>query len=744
MKKLTFILLACFTWILSLAQVDVPQLFSQHPELIIKFQMQDKEQMKALTRMVSIDKVTGNEVIAYTTQEEFAQFLELNIPYEIVERPVLFPEELNMLDFEAIKNCRNDWNYYPDYNAYLEMMAEFAENYPNLCRMVEFGTSVQNKKLLSCVISSNVHVREAEPQVFWSSTMHGDEMTGYVLMLRYIDYLLSNYGTDAQVTNLLDNLEIWICPLANPDGTFWSSGARRNNANNYDLNRNYPDWINGTTPGGTRQKETIAFMALQDEQTFVMGVNVHGGTEVCNYTWDNTCTVAPLPADDDWWLLVCREYVDTVHYYSQGSSYMRDNHCTSPYCPPPYACYPGICSGAYWYFAEGSRQDYANYYNHNREFTLEISYTKTPSAGSLPTFWNRNYRSFLNYTQQALYGFQGTVTDACSGEPAYAKIFINGHDIDNSYVMTDPRVGYYARLIKGGTYSVTCSADGYISQTLSITVTDKQKVIQNFSLLPEGVTNVPVADFDAEVTEIFVNEGVHFTDQSSENTTSWEWYFEGGTPEESTEQNPTVVYKNSGVFNVILKAVNETCANTMVKPNFIIVKQTTESPIANFAADKTEIAEKETVYFSNLSEKATDFEWYFAGGTPETSSEINPAVMYENEGTFTVKLTAINDYSNDILEKTNYITVTPLAIHELEEMGVKIFPNPVSQEAMLTIETDDSVVKMELMNLLGVIVKTTVPIAAPYTFSVAGVARGSYLMKVETTKGSLLTKIQIQ
>lgn len=64
-------------------------------------------------------------------------------------------------------------------------------------------------------------------------------------MLRLIDTLLSSYGTDQRLTNLINNLEIWICPDTNPDGTYYGgnnsvSGARRYNYNGYDLNRNFP------------------------------------------------------------------------------------------------------------------------------------------------------------------------------------------------------------------------------------------------------------------------------------------------------------------------------------------------------------------------------------------------------------------------------------------------------------------------------------------------------------------------
>ena len=650
MKKIFVFILTFFVVNITFSQINVNQLFSQHPEVIIKFQIQDKTQLETLTRVVSIDKVTDNEVIAYANQKEFERFLTLNIPYEIVEKPVLTPEELNILNSDAFKNFRNDWNSYPNYQQYLELMQNFATA-DTICKLVEIGTSVNNRKLLACVISKNVGVREAEPQVFFTSSMHGDELTGYVLMLRYIDYLLKNYGSNERVTYLLDNMEIWINPLANPDGTFYTgdnnvSGAIRYNKNWVDLNRNYKDWKNGDHPDDEEwQKETLAFMGLQEAESFVLGVNLHGGAELCNYPWDNTYT---LSADDAWWRFVCREYADTAHKYAlpYDPYYMTDE-------------VNGITNGAEWYVITGSRQDYANYYNHNREFTLEISGIKTPPASQLPNFWNYNYHSFLNYTQQALYGIHGVVTDACSGEPIRAKISIP-NDVNNSFVMTDARVGYYVRPIKGGTYSVTYSAEGYTPQTVYITVSDKQKTVQNISLIPT------TGDCD--------------------------------------------------------------------------------TPIANFEADKTKIFENETVIFSNLSEKATAWEWYFEGGTPETSIEQNPAVLYKNSGTFSVKLTAINDFGRHEKVKENYIVVVKKEdkVTEIEDIKMKIYPNPVSKEKFITIETDAVIQKIELVNLLGGIVKTTCPKDLPYNFSVSDIEKGIYFLTVETEKGGYTTKIIIQ
>lgn len=54
----------------------------------------------------------------------------------------------------------------------------------------------------------------------------------------------------------------------------------------------------------------------------------------------------------------------------------------------------------------------------------------------------------------------------------------------------------------------------------------------------------------------------------------------------------------------------------------------------------------------------TGWSWEFEGGTPATSTEQNPSVVYNTPGTYKVKLTASNTYGSDVEEKLAYITVT--------------------------------------------------------------------------------------
>src|SRR5690606_13693325 len=145
----------------------------------------------------------------------------------------------------------------------------------------------------------NVSQNEAEPEFFYTSSMHGDELAGYPLMLRLIDYLLTNYGTNSEVTNIVNSTQIFINPLANPDGSYRNSGNNilgssgntptRANANGRDLNRNYPDNMQGLHyDGPVYEPETKAFMAFEASRDFVLSANFHGGTALVNYPYDNT------------------------------------------------------------------------------------------------------------------------------------------------------------------------------------------------------------------------------------------------------------------------------------------------------------------------------------------------------------------------------------------------------------------------------------------------------------------------
>jgi hypothetical protein len=87
-------------------------------------------------------------------------------------------------------------------------------------------------------------------------------------------------------------------------------------------------------------------------------------------------------------------------------------------------------------------------------------------------------------------------------------------------------------------------------------------------------TMPPYVIFDAGKTEIQVGKYVEFDDLSQFGPQCWKWYFEGGTPETSTEQNPVVFYEKSGVYDVTLVAENAFGVDSLLKEKYIAVGTT--------------------------------------------------------------------------------------------------------------------------------------------------------------------------
>jgi hypothetical protein len=457
-------------------------LFKGSGEIYFKIIVQDRSDVDLLTKIISIDDYKGNEVHAYANRKEFTRFLDYKYNYTVLPHPgtLIKEEDLNMGKVTKDSRTQTIWNFYPTYSQYLGFMNGFASAHPDICKLDTIGTTVQGRLLLVLKISDSVNVDRGVPQFFYSSTMHGDEPPGYVFMLHLIDSLLSGYGQNSRITNLVNNYQIFINPLANPDGTYAGGnntiyGATRYNANGIDLNRNYPDPQYGPHPDGNAwQPETIAFMNFADNTHLVMSMNFHSGSEVFNYPWD---TWAKNHPDSLWWKFVGREYADTVHHYGPSGYFIELNN--------------GVTDGYAWYQVTGGRQDYTTYFKHGREATLELSDIKILQTSQLLNYWNYNVHSFLNYIEESSYGINGKVIDSVTGLPLRARVLIPSHDMDSSFVYSSLPSGWYFRPIDEGTYDVTWSAPGYFSKTLSgVIVTRRTVTRMNLKLIPINIGGI--------------------------------------------------------------------------------------------------------------------------------------------------------------------------------------------------------------------------------------------------------------
>lgn len=452
-------------------------ILAQPLEYRFTFQLSELTNLDRLSQMISIDKIDNGVVWAYASPKEMATFRQTGIEYELC--PDKNASKLTYKMAKTVSDMQN-WDRYPTYSVYDSIMRKFAGDYPSICKLEVVGTLASGRQLLSVKISSDVdNDNTTKPEMLCTGSMHGDEEVCMVTTLRLCQYLLENYRKVDSVTNLVDNAEIWILPLYNPDGMYRGgnneiSSSTRGNANSVDLNRNFPH-VNGTKPhpdGNDWQQETLAMMDFFEKHHFTLSANIHGGNECFNYPWD---TWQRTTADDEWWKMVGANYRDMAQKYSP-SGYFDDNLSHSA---------NGLTNGWSWYSVTGGQQDYANYYAHCREATIEISSSKTVNGSTLPNIWEYNYRSLLKYFSEGLNGVCGTVTDIY-GNPLNATVTIDGFDKDNSWVETDARAGDYHRLLKSGTYKLTFSAEDYVSQTIEVTVVDGQPLKKDIVLNGNG------------------------------------------------------------------------------------------------------------------------------------------------------------------------------------------------------------------------------------------------------------------
>jgi len=468
-----------------LAQNTIDDAILYNGEAHISILKSDVDNLKALEGAVNIDEHAFDESYfqAIVTLPKLQAFKNLGIDYLLLEHPnkSVDAETIGLKNYaqEKSSDCSSFLQGYPSYGLYEQMMLEFATDYPEICRYVEIDTLPSGRKLIALVISDNPNVAENEPRFLYTSSMHGDETAGYMLMMRMIQDILCNYSSDEEIANLVDNIEIWINPLANPDGTYaWGdntiSGARRTNANFVDLNRNYLDPDDGPNPDGNAyQPETVAFMQLAEDVHFDMSSNMHGGVEVANYPWD---TWSFTHADDDWWVHVCRQYADTAQANSPSGYFNFLNN--------------GITNGYDWYPVEGGRQDFMTYFHRGREMTLELSDQKLLSSSQFDNFWGYNRSALYNYLEQSLFGLRGIITDANTGEPIVANVSIVNHDMENSDVFSRLPNGNYHRYLHEGSYDVTFTADGYESQTIAVNVLNDESTLLNVALVSESDCDV--------------------------------------------------------------------------------------------------------------------------------------------------------------------------------------------------------------------------------------------------------------
>ncbi|MDX1652161.1 MAG: M14 family zinc carboxypeptidase [Brumimicrobium sp.] len=160
------------------------------------------------------------------------------------------------------------------YQEYLDILDDMYAQYPNLITQrsaISDTLSHEGREIYYVKISNNPNVDQGKPRVLYTSLHHAREPGSLSETIFFMWYMLENYGTDPEVTYLVDSLEIFCVPMINPDGYVHNvvndpngGGMHRKNKNpnvgstnpGVDLNRNYSyQW--GTTGVSANQDSDV-------------------------------------------------------------------------------------------------------------------------------------------------------------------------------------------------------------------------------------------------------------------------------------------------------------------------------------------------------------------------------------------------------------------------------------------------------------------------------------------------------
>ncbi|XP_061620522.1 carboxypeptidase Z-like isoform X1 [Phyllopteryx taeniolatus] len=392
----------------------------------------------------------------------------------------------------------------------------------DIAKTYSIGRSTEGKELLVIEFSDSPGQHELlEPEMKFIANMHGDEVVGRQLLVYLAQYLCSEYRLgNERVRTLVNTTRIHILPSMNPDGSeaafsgqqdrnsgvdddddeaghaYSSTNVGRNNAQNVDLNRNFPD-LTSIVYARRRQKgyrtdhvpipdhywfgkvapETYAVMKWVRSVPFVLSANLRGGDLVVSYPYDRSKhpldlnLFSPTP-DDKVFKFLSRSYAGT-----HESMYTGNTRCGSPHTDG----HRGTVNGAQWASSAGGMQDFNYLHTNCFEVTVHLGCEKFPPEEELFISWHENQEALMSFIEavsmrrlsascsvalkiktnkkcpQVHRGIKGIIRDVEGNGIKGARVSVRGirHDV------TTAENGEYWRLLSPGIHIVSASAPGY-------------------------------------------------------------------------------------------------------------------------------------------------------------------------------------------------------------------------------------------------------------------------------------------
>lgn len=290
---------------------------------------------------------------------------------------------------------------YHSYEDVVKKLKQFETEFPNLAKVVKLGATHEGREMLALKITKDAQSDTADkPGIVITGLHHAREWISLEVPLHTAEQMLSGYESNPEMKKRIDNAEIWIVPVVNPDGyeysrneySFWRKNrkpvvadpcGKSTNAIGTDLNRNYYDANEehqylyrppGDTPcstwddfgqtsdnpkndtyrgsAGSSEAETKAMLGLELNRKNIKGIiDYHSYGSMILYPWGYT-----------------KKTVENLKEYTDMANGMK-NAMKNPY---------KVMQSVSLYPTSGSSED-CHHVNGKMSFTIELGNTFQPA-----------------------------------------------------------------------------------------------------------------------------------------------------------------------------------------------------------------------------------------------------------------------------------------------------------------------------------------------------------------------------
>ena len=311
-------------------------------ETIQSFQvLKENSQMHLIAERFEVKERNKTGFLVYVLKERVAEFRKLAPQAKMLSSDI----NLNLKNKMALAG-------YHSFEQIKKMAKVLEMTYPKLAKVVPYGTSRKGLPLFAIKLSDNVEVIEDEKKVMLTSATHGDELITTEVLLALTESLLKGYDSNQRFKKILNNTEIYIILVVNPEGFT----RRSRYSGGIDPNRQYP-W-----PGHPNRRTPVpaidSIMKFYKKIDFDGSIDFHASGKMVMFPWGYT-----------------RDLIQTADH-QVFDRLTADMAKENRYKHGPIS--------RVIYVAKGSSADF--YYGHNSGLALgiELTTSKVPRASRIP------------------------------------------------------------------------------------------------------------------------------------------------------------------------------------------------------------------------------------------------------------------------------------------------------------------------------------------------------------------------